>query len=98
MSTPAFGLAKLDAFLTLAVSEHRAGLLRIILKLADGVGAESRVCQLLACRNRAIDKVLMEGRLIVSTVEGDDLCELAASDDVERISLDAVVSTGGAGT
>lgn len=96
MTTPTSGLAKLDAFLKQAVAEHRTGLLRVMVRLAGRDGAESRVRSFLTRRNRTVDKVLMDGRLVVATVDTGDLVELIATDDVERISLDAVVKTTGA--
>jgi hypothetical protein len=95
MTMPASGLTKLDAFLKQAVAARRTGLLRVMVKLAERDGAESRVRALLTRRNRPVDKVLMDGRLVVTTLDTGDLVELAASDDVERISLDAVVKITG---
>ena len=93
MTTPDSALAKLDAFLKQAVTEHRTGLLRVMVRLAARDGAESRVRALLTRLTRSVGKVLMDGRLVVTTVDTVDLVELAASGDVERISLDAVVKT-----
>ena len=94
MVSPAGSLAKLDAFLKQAVTERRAGLLRVLVRLAERDGAESRVRSLLVRRDRSVDKLLLEARLIVTTADTTDLVDLAASDDVERISLDAVIKTG----
>jgi hypothetical protein len=96
MTTPTNGLTKLDAFLKQAVTERRVGLLRVMVRLSGRDGAESRVRSLLTRRNRSVDRLLMGGRLVVTTVDTADLVELVASDDVERISLDAVVKTTGA--
>lgn len=96
MTKPTNGLTKLDAFLKQAVTEHRTGLLRVMVRLDERDGAESRVRSLLTRRNRTVDKVLVDGRLVVATVDPGDLVELVASDDVERVSLDAVVKTTGA--
>ncbi len=95
MTSPASGLNKLDAFLKQAVTERRAGVMRVMIRLTDRDGAESSVRSSLSHRSRSVDKVLMNGRLVVTTVDTGDLVELVASDDVERISLDAVVKAAG---
>jgi hypothetical protein len=93
MTMPASGLAKLDAFLQQAVLERRTDLLRVMVWLAEGDGAEARVRSVLAGRNRAVEKRLMDRRLLVTTIDTREIGELASSRDVERISLDAVVKS-----
>ena len=91
MSTNAPATAKLDAYLQKALAEQRPGLLRVMIRIAARDGADPRVRALLTDRGRSVASVLSGGRLLVTVVEVSDLVPLAASDDVERISFDAIV-------
>jgi len=93
MSTNSQTTAKLDAYLQKALAEKRPDLLRVMVRIAQRDGADARVRALLTERGRSVVSVLSGGRVLVTVVAVGDLEPLAASDDVERISFDAVVKT-----
>jgi len=91
MSTNAPATAKLDAYLQKALADERPGLLRVMIRISQRDGADPRVRALLTDRGRSVVSVLSGGRLLVTVIAVGDLASLAASDDVERISFDAIV-------
>lgn len=83
---------KLDAYLKQAVDDKRAEVFSVMIRLAAGEGADARLQALLEKLELKVDRTLSDGKLFVVSLKVDQLLDVAASDDVARISFDAIVT------
>ena len=82
---------KLDAYLKQAVEAKRPDLFSVMVRLADRDGADARVRELMTTLGLKVDRTLSSGRVLLTTLKVENLLDLVASDDVTRVSFDAVV-------
>jgi hypothetical protein len=84
--------AKLDAFLKQAVADKRQELLNVMIRLGVKEGADARVGEVLEKLGLKASRTISSGRIVVVALKAEQLVDIVASTDVERVSFDAFVT------